>query len=178
MESFDLYTADRERTGRTMLRGEKTPDGLYRAVIHVCIFSPDGKLLIQQRQSFKKGWPGLWDVSVGGHVSAGESPREAAERETEEELGLDISLGDVRPVLTLHWDKGFDDYYVLTLPADIGALRLQYDEVQAAAWADLDTVLGMIDEGRFIPYEKSLIAFLFTRRTNRDAHSRPDTGKG
>ena len=30
MEIFDLYTADREKTGRTMVRGTPTPEGFYR----------------------------------------------------------------------------------------------------------------------------------------------------
>ena len=64
MEIFDLYTADRERTGLTMVRGEKTPEGLYRLVVHVCVFSPEGRMLIQRRQPFKRGWSGMWDVSV------------------------------------------------------------------------------------------------------------------
>ena len=47
MELFDLYTADRVKTGRTMVRGEPVPENYYRLVIHVCIFAPDGRMLIQ-----------------------------------------------------------------------------------------------------------------------------------
>ena len=47
MELFDLYTSDRVKTGRTMIRGEQTPEGFYRMVVHVCIFNPDGQMLIQ-----------------------------------------------------------------------------------------------------------------------------------
>ena len=71
MELFDLYTADREKTGQTMVRGEPTPEGFYRLVVHVCIFNPEGQMLIQQRQPFKRGWANLWDVTVGGCAVAG-----------------------------------------------------------------------------------------------------------
>ena len=54
MELFDLYTEDRVRTGRTMVRGTKVPEGLYRLVVHVCIFDHEGRMLIQQRQPFKQ----------------------------------------------------------------------------------------------------------------------------
>ena len=47
MEVFDLYTADRQKTDRTMVRGGRTPEGYYRLVVHVCIFHPDGRMLIQ-----------------------------------------------------------------------------------------------------------------------------------
>ena len=174
MELFDLYTADREKTGRTMVRGELTPEGFYRLVVHVCVFNPEGQMLIQQRQPFKKGWSNLWDISVGGCAVAGDDSRTAAERETREELGLCIDLTDVRPTLTIHWEHGFDDYYVVTKQLDPASLRLQYEEVQAVRWASGNEILEMIDDGRFIPYEKSLIELLFFRKDHRSAHTRAD----
>ena len=175
MELFDLYTADREKTGKTMVRGEPVPDGFYRLVVHVCIFDGEGRMLIQQRQPFKKGWSNLWDVTVGGAAVAGDDSRSAAERETREELGLEIDLKDVRPTITIHWENGFDDCYVLTLPVDLSTLRLQYEEVQRVKWATKkEEILRMIDDGRFIPYEKSLIELLFFRRNHRSSHTRKD----
>ena len=88
MELFDLYTADREKTGRTMERSERTPPGFYRMIVHVCIFGEDGRMLIQQRQTIKKAWPDMWDVSVGGCAIAGDSSRSAAERETRAIRGI------------------------------------------------------------------------------------------
>ena len=149
MELFDLYTAEREKTGRTMVRGEPVPEGYYRLVVHVCIFDPEGRMLIQQ-----------------------------AERETREELGLSVNLADTRPTLTIYWDRGFDDYYAVTLAVDPASLRLQYEEVQAARWASREEILQMIDDGRFIPYEKSLIDLLFFRRNHRSAHTRGDWTRG
>ena len=177
MELFDLYTADREKTGRTMARGEPTPEGCYRLVVHVCIFDPQGRMLIQQRQPFKKGWSNLWDISVGGSAVAGDTSRTAAERETREELGLEIDLSGVRPTMTIYWEHGFDDYYVLTQQVDLKSLRLQPEEVQAVRWATREEVLRMIDDGRFIPYEKSQIELLFFRRNHRSSHTRSDTAK-
>lgn len=178
MELFDLYTADREKTGQTMVRGDAVPEGFYRLVVHVCIFHPDGRMLIQQRQPFKKGWSNLWDVTVGGSAVSGDSSRSAAERETLEELGLSIDLSRVRPTLTIHWEHGFDDFYVLTLPVDIPSLHLQYEEVQQARWAAMEEILQMIDDGRFIPYEKSLIELLFFRKDHRGSHTKKDPTKG
>ena len=175
MELFDLYTAEREKTGRTMVRGEKVPEGCYRLVVHVCIFDAEGRMLIQQRQPFKAGWSNLWDFSVGGSATAGDSSRSAAHRETLEELGLDIDFSDIRPSLTLYWEKGFDDYYLLTQEVDLSALRLQPEEVQAVRWAEKDEILSMIDDGSFIPYEKSLIELLFFRRNHQSSHTRRDT---
>ena len=174
MEIFDLYTAEREKTGRTMVRGTPVPEGFYRLVVHVCIFDGQGRMLIQQRQPFKRGWSNLWDISVGGSAVSGDSSRTAAERETREELGLSIDLSDVRPTVTLHWEHGFDDYYTVTRPVELQSLQLQYEEVQAVRWAEKEEILRMIDDGSFIPYEKSLIELLFFRRDHRSAHTRSD----
>lgn len=60
MELFDLYDDERNFTGETIERGKPLPENRYHLVIHICIFGSDGKMLIQQRQPFKKGFPDKW----------------------------------------------------------------------------------------------------------------------
>lgn len=175
MEVLDLYTKDRIKTGQTMIRGDKQPEDTYRLVVHICIFNKDGQMLIQQRQPFKSGWSNMWDFSAGGSVISGEDSRTAAEREVKEELGVDISLENKRPALTLSFSHGFDDVYLCEKEIDIDSLQLQYEEVQAARWASIGEILEMIDEGIFIPYHKSLVELLFELRSNiNGAHSREE----
>ncbi len=173
MELFDLYTKDREKTGKTMVRGERAPDGLYRIVVHVCVFNSRGEMLIQRRQPFKHGWSGMWDVSVGGGVVAGESSLEAAQRELFEEVGLKIPLPE-RPHLTIHFDGGFDDIYLTEHDCEISSLVLQPEEVCEAKWASQDEILEMIGAGTFIPYHKELIKLLFFMRNRRGTFTRDD----
>ena len=60
----------------------------------------------------------------------------------------------------------------------VKSLRLQPEEVQAVRWATEDEILQMIDDGRFIPYEKSQISLLFFRRNHRSSHTKSDwTGR-
>lgn len=174
MERFDLYDRDRRPTGMTAQRSASVPSGFYRLAIHVCLFSSDGRLLIQQRQPFKRKWSGLWDLSAAGSAVSGESSQDAAERETLEELGLKIDLSEVRPSITIHWEKGFDDVFILTMEIDPKKLKLQPEEVKAVRLASLEEILLMIDCGTFIPYEKSFIELLFSLRKHRDIHSRED----
>lgn len=65
------------------------PALIHRSV-HVLVFDPDGRLLLQKRSLSKDTQPGKWDTSVGGHVGFGQSYEEAACREAAEELGLDL----------------------------------------------------------------------------------------
>lgn len=113
MEFWDLYDSERNSTGGRLSRGEAIPAGALHLVVHVCVFDGEGRLLIQQRQHDKAGWPGLWDLSAGGSALAGETSIQAAQRETMEELGLAVDLTDVRPMLTIHFEEGFDDVYVV-----------------------------------------------------------------
>lgn len=166
MEVFDLYDCARRPLGQTMVRGEKEPDGCYRLVVHVCIFNSRGEMLIQQRQSFKDGWPNMWDVSVGGSVISGETSQDGAHRELLEELGLDVDFTGMAPALTSTFSGGFDDVYVLTMDLDPANLKLQYEEVQAARWASEAEVLDMIAAKQFIPYSRPFMECLFFRRNH------------
>lgn len=163
MERFDLYDTARRPTGQTMVRGEKPPAGRFRLVVHVCIFNSQGRLLIQQRQRFKDGWPGLWDVSVGGGVTAGEDSRMGARRELAEELGLEADLSELAPVITTTFTGGFDDFYILHMDLDPASLKLQPEEVQATRWASREEVLALLDAGQFIPYNRAFLEYIFFR---------------
>lgn len=172
MEIWDLYDEDRIKTGETMVRGEAIPKGFYHLVVHVCIFNSRGEMLIQQRQPFKSGWANRWDVTVGGSAVSGDTSQVAAEREVAEEIGYQISLEGIRPSLTINFDDGFDDFYLVQQDLDITKLKLQYEEVQAVKWASRDDILTMIDDETFIPYHKSLIELLFFMRDKMGTHTR------
>ena len=174
MEIWDLYTRDRVKTGKTMVRGEKIPDGCYRLAVHACLFNEGGEMLIQKRQPFKHGWSGLWDITVGGSSVSGEDSQAAVERELWEELGLRVSFADKRPALTVHFDNGFDDIYLLNLAPELSELTLQHEEVERVAWASEEEIRRMLRDGSFIPYKEDLIGLLFFLRDHRGTHTRED----
>lgn len=164
MELVDLYNEDRIPMGRTAERsGPKNP-GELRLVVHVCVFDSQGRLLIQQRAKKKYVWPELWDVSIGGGVDAGETSRQGAEREFQEELGYRLDLTGVRPSVTVNFPEGFDDFYIVRRDLDLSCLTLQREEVAGVRWASLTEVLAMHASGAFIPYPESFLRFLFDMR--------------
>ena len=103
-------------------------------------------------------------MSVGGGVDAGETSRQAAEREVREELGLALDLSGVRPSVTVNFDGGFDDFFLVERDVDLSAAALQKEEVARVRWADLPEILAMVDRGEFIDYPKSFLTFLFDMR--------------
>lgn len=172
MELWDVYDKDRVKTGKTMVRGAEFEPNCYHMVVHACIFNSKGELLIQQRQPFKEGFPNMWDVTVGGSATMGDSSQDAIEREVFEEIGLRLDLQGVRPHLTVNFDKGFDDFYLIEKDVDIEMLTLQESEVQRVKWATKEEIFAMLDSGEFIPYYKSLIQLLFDARKKYGAHER------
>lgn len=167
-EIFDIYTEDRFPTGKTAVRGKNTRGELH-LIVHVCIFNSKGQMLIQKRSGSKSKDPGLWDLSVAGHVDSGETSREGAGREMMEELGLSLQISE-RPYFTINFDHGFDDYYILDRDLVLEDLRLQESEVESVMWADCRTIHEMIDGGTFIPYHHPLIDLIFSSRGHRGSH--------
>jgi isopentenyldiphosphate isomerase len=62
--------------------------------VHVIVLAHGG-VLWQLRGPFKDSAPSTWDHACSGHVSAGETVREAAVRELAEEVGIAISDADL-----------------------------------------------------------------------------------
>ncbi len=72
-------------------------------IVHTWIFNPQGKLLICKRPENEEAFPGVWTSSAGGHVEEGEEYKEAAIRETQEELGITV---EPEHAFLLPYDRG------------------------------------------------------------------------
>ncbi|XP_057766746.1 nudix hydrolase 3-like [Salvia miltiorrhiza] len=74
VEYLDVLTKTGEKTGVSKPRGDVHRDGDYHRAVHVWIFAESTQeLLIQLRAECKDSWPGHWDISSAGHISAGDS---------------------------------------------------------------------------------------------------------
>ena len=104
------------------------------------------EFLLQLRSGEKDNFPNCWDVSVAGHVNAGESIAEGALRELKEELGIELAGADLHFLFRMpyyaHYDNGLHDcewqhVYLACLDADFDSFRLQPSEVRAVRWVTL-----------------------------------------
>ena len=164
-EMISLLDADRAPLGRIVERSTKLREGEHVLVVHVCVFNSRGELLIQQRSQNKKSYPGFWDVSAAGAVRAGETGREAAVRETREELGLCVTLQDGAAV-TLALPGRFDDFFLTRADAPLSDLTVQTEEVQDVRWATREEICAMLHAGEFAPYWESFLRLLFDLNEN------------
>jgi isopentenyldiphosphate isomerase len=118
-------------------------------------------VLLQRRALSKESWPGQWDVSVAGHVAAGESALDAALREAAEELGLSIDareltlLGTLRYQAVLHGgrylENEFHEVFLLRRTVDPASLRLDFSEVAEVALVTPDA----LDHYDLVPHPQS-----------------------
>lgn len=53
MELWDVYDRERKLTGKTRERGTGLVEGEYHLTVHMAIFTPDGRMLIQKRTPTK-----------------------------------------------------------------------------------------------------------------------------
>ena len=73
------------------------PLGITTHAVHLVGWTPDGAVWVQQRAHDKATDPGLWDTTMGGLVTAGESIAATLMRETEEEAGLAVERSSRSP---------------------------------------------------------------------------------
>lgn len=76
-------------------------EGLWHRTLHIWLVNPagGGGLFFQHRSERASSYPGLFDVSVAGHLLAGESPWQGF-REIEEELGNRVPPESLIPIGT------------------------------------------------------------------------------
>jgi len=89
-EFVDVLTEEGEQTGEICYKTKAHQLGLWHASAQVWFVTSDNEVLLQKRALNKDTYPGLWDISVAGHLSAGDTPKQAAVREIKEEIGLQI----------------------------------------------------------------------------------------
>ena len=152
-EIFDVLTELGEFTGETATQSECHSKGYWHRAVFCLMVNENGEILLQRRSQDKKLWPNRWDVTVGGHVRAGELGRQALVRECKEELGLDISDDDIKFVVSClsRYDKNgyinnhFDEFYLITKNVDINNVSLQEDEVSEVKFFSQDELIRRID---------------------------------
>ncbi|MCS4536663.1 NUDIX domain-containing protein [Mycoplasma sp. CSL7475-4] len=161
MEYLDIYDDERNRTNRTIIRGEKLGPNDNLLAVFIVLFNNEGKMLIQKRSKDKSVAPGLWDFSAGGAVSSGESSYEGACRETLEEIGFEINKISKKPAFSQYYSKFIIDYYVVRTDWNIDQFKLQKEEVDQLKYCDFDEIKTMMEKGEFRQHSLNIISLLF-----------------
>lgn len=152
-EKFDVLNELGEFTGKTASRDECHTKGLWHRAVYAFIIDKDSNVLLQKRSSNKKLWPDRWDVTIGGHVLAGEFGRQALIRECKEELGIDITDDEIKYIVSTtsvynkngYINNHYDECYLITKDINIEDLTLQKEEVSDAKYFSKEDIIKRID---------------------------------
>ena len=157
MEIWDLYTAQRELTGKTHVRGEELPESGYHLVVHVWITDGKGKYLMSKRAESRPTYPLMWEC-VGGSVLAGESSAEGALRETKEEVGAELLCENGSVVYTktrgFIGGKKFNDImdvWLFRYDGEVELANATTDEVAEVRWMTREEIMEIYASGGLVP---------------------------
>ncbi len=167
-ELVDILDDKGNSTGETAMKSVAHRKGLFHPTVHVWFYNQRGQLLLQQRGKDKESHPLLWDVSVAGHVGAGENLEDSALREVFEEIGLTIEKKDleklgvfksVQKIGDALTDCEFHHTYLSELRVALQQLKKQDSEVADLALVPLtrfaEETWGMANPKKYVPHGAS-----------------------
>jgi len=164
MELWDLYSANRELTGKRHIRGEQIPEDCYHLVVHVWIKNSMGQYLISQRSANRPTFPLMWET-VGGSVVVGEESLSGAIREAKEEVGVDLDPENAKLCFTkvrrIVNGKPFNDILDVWLFSYDGPASLETattDEVAQVKWMTPEEITELSLSGALV----DTLSYFFT----------------
>ncbi|UAB76779.1 NUDIX domain-containing protein [Mesoflavibacter sp. SCSIO 43206] len=152
-EYIDIITKSGKPTGKSATKTEIHTKGWYHNTVHIWLYTSKGEILLQQRAASKAICPLLWDVSVAGHVDAGETIKQAAIREIQEEISLNIKQENLHQIGVFpcfqSYDNGiidneFHHTFIAKLEVSIEELKPQPNEVEALKLVPIDTCFSLL----------------------------------
>ena len=153
-EFLEVYSPEGTKTGQKKSKSEIHRKGLFHSTVHVWIFTEEGNILIQKRSKKKELNPGVWDVSVAGHIKFNENIKKAAKRETLEETGININTNDLLKIgvyrsINIHptaIDKEFFHTYILKIDKNSIDLDYKNNEVDDLKFISIEEMESLIKE--------------------------------
>lgn len=150
-----------QKTGKSIPKDEAHRTGEWHGSIHVLIVDNQReKTLLQKRCANKKLYPNIWDIAVGGHISAGEDALLSAQRELKEELGLNSNSYDIKYIETIKEklnnngviSNEFVSIFIVYSDIDINDIKLQVEEVSEAKWCTKSELNELIKTNKILPH--------------------------
>lgn len=154
-ELIDILDENEIKIGKTATRKEVHKKGLWHRAIVIALINENKQILLQQRSYNKEKNAGMWDISVAGHLSAGDTSKIGAIRELKEELNVDCTENELKFILTYKDQKiiredfienQFYDFYILNKnDIKISDIVVQESEVAQVKYIDINELKSMLN---------------------------------
>lgn len=174
-ELVDILDAEGNFTGQTAMKSKAHESGLFHPTVHIWFYTKNAQILLQQRGKEKDTYPLLWDVSVAGHIGAGEDVITAGIREVSEEIGLDITKNELQKIgvfksVQKHQneliDCEFHHTYLCELKTPLSNLKKQDSEVNDLKLISLirfsEETWGMANLAKYVPHDSAYYKAIIT----------------
>ncbi|MCL5245418.1 NUDIX domain-containing protein [Cellulophaga sp. 20_2_10] len=173
-ELIDILDSDGNKTGKTALKSESHKNGWFHQTVHIWFYTNDNEVLLQKRAKNKAVFPLLWDVSVAGHIGAGEKIEASALREVEEEIGVLVLETDLHKIgcfksiqkhtVTLI-DCEYNHTFISKLNVDFTSLKKQDSEVEDLQLKSISEFKKDLDDSElmktYVPHSKEYYNLVF-----------------
>lgn len=177
-EKIDVLNDAGLRTGEVLERDAIHRYGHIHRAVHLYLFNQTGQLLLQKRTENADHYPGLFSISVAGHIEAGEISGDAVRRELHEELGLNPDGMDIRFMFSFrqdakisdtYIDRQFNDVYLCEADFDLSDICLQESEVAEICLVSFSEFKKMVEqeENSLVPAYSNECRDLFYFLENR-----------
>ncbi|MEN3324570.1 NUDIX domain-containing protein [Mariniflexile soesokkakense] len=167
-EYIDIVDKHGNPTGTSDLKSVIHQKGYFHHTAHVWFYNKQGEVLLSQRSAKKTICPLMWDVSVAGHIDAGETPEQGAIREVQEEIGITVLESSLQPIGIFECfqsyengiiDNEFHNTFIAEITVPLSKLKLQEEEVEALKFVTLETFKRLIEnigeDNHFVPLNKA-----------------------
>jgi isopentenyldiphosphate isomerase len=149
-EEIGVLVDDRDEVVRTTPRSSIRAKNLLHRGVAIVVRNPSGQIYVHRRTTGKDVFPGMYDMVVGGMVTAGESYEEAARRELSEELGID--LAELTPVLKHRYEGDRNNAWISLYEVTwAGPIHHQETEISWGAYMAVDDIIAKLDQWPFAP---------------------------
>lgn len=156
IEYIDVLNEDGSQTGMSKTKEQIHIDGDWHRAVHIWFVNSKDEVLLQRRAKTKVNHPDMWDISVAGHISAGEKPIPSALREIEEEIGITIDPSELLKIGELksesiqnngtYINKEINDVFLVRKDIPLETMTKQDSEVDALTYIPIVELKKWINE--------------------------------
>jgi isopentenyldiphosphate isomerase len=173
-ELLEIFDPENHPLNYTKERRLVHQDGDWHRTAQVYVVNAQHELLCNLRHPDKDVFASLWDISIGGHLSPGETYTEGAVREMGEELAVTLQPDDLRFIgfVSINggdavkglYDREHAGIFVWRTDRPAEDFRYQEDEITCLAFFSLDEVRHHLSVDQpavsFIPLKKTYLQIL------------------